>query len=74
MFRKHILYTAKVIFCMLLAGCACVSCNDWLDVSSRAEVKYGDLFSSKNGFKDQLTGIYTCVEHGSQQILLSEPL
>ena len=59
MFRKHILYTAKVIFCMLLAGCACVSCNDWLDVSSRAEVKYGDLFSSKNGFKDQLTGIYT---------------
>lgn len=58
MLKKYI-YVAKILFSLLLTACTCVSCNDWLDVSSRAEVKYADLFSSKNGFKDQLTGIYT---------------
>lgn len=29
------------------------------DVSPSTEIKYDDLFSYKNGFKDQLTGIYT---------------
>lgn len=35
------------------------SCQNWLDVSPESEVKYDDLFSTKNGFKDQLTGVYT---------------
>lgn len=37
------------------------SCQDWLDVSPKSEVKYDDLFSHKNGFKDQLTGVYTAL-------------
>ena len=37
------------------------SCQDWLDVSPETEVKYDDLFSYKNGFKDQLTGCYTAM-------------
>lgn len=37
------------------------SCQDWLDVSPKSEVKYDDLFSYKNGFKDQLTGVYTAL-------------
>jgi hypothetical protein len=48
----------------ILLGAVCIalmstSCQDWLDVSPKSEVKYDDLFSYKNGFKDQLTGIYT---------------
>ena len=38
-----------------------VSCQEWLDVSPSTEVKYDDLFSYKNGFKDQLTGVYTAL-------------
>lgn len=37
------------------------SCESWLDVSPETEVKYDDLFSDRNGFKDQLTGIYTAM-------------
>lgn len=39
----------------------CASCNSWLDVSPQSEVKYDDMFSTKNGFRDQLTGIYTAM-------------
>lgn len=38
-----------------------VSCEDWLSVSPRTEVKKDDLFAIKNGFKDQITGIYTAL-------------
>ena len=51
---KHILGIA--LFSLL-----CCSCHDWLDVSPESEVKYDDLFSYKNGFKDQLTGVYTAL-------------
>ena len=37
------------------------ACEDWLSVSPSSEVRYNDLFSHKNGFKDQLTGIYTAM-------------
>jgi len=46
-----------ILFLSLLS----ISCQDWLDVSPKSEVKYDDLFSYKNGFKDQLTGIYTAL-------------
>ena len=39
----------------------CGACQDWLSVSPKSEVKYDDLFKDKNGFKDQLTGIYTAM-------------
>lgn len=41
---------------LLLCGS---SCQDWLSVSPKAEIKEDDLFKSENGFKDLLTGIYT---------------
>ena len=55
----------KSILGILLFSLLSVSCQEWLDVSPRTEVKYDDLFSYKNGFKDQLTGVYTtlCSEH-----------
>ena len=49
----------KSICCLALLLFAGTSCQDWLDVSPESQVKYDDLFSTKNGFKDQLTGIYT---------------
>ena len=39
----------------------CSACEDWLSVSPKSEVKYDDLFETRNGFKDQLTGIYTAL-------------
>lgn len=47
----------RIAFLLLL----CTSCQDWLDVSPESQVKYDDLFSTKSGFKDQLTGIYTAL-------------
>lgn len=35
-----------------------VSCNSWLDVKPKKLVEEEDLFSSENGFKEALTGIY----------------
>ena len=46
---------------VLLFAMLSTSCQDWLDVSPETEVKYDDLFSYKNGFKDQLTGCYTAM-------------
>jgi hypothetical protein len=34
------------------------SCNDWLTVSPKTEVISKDLFTSEEGFKDALTGVY----------------
>jgi hypothetical protein len=34
------------------------SCNDWLTVSPKTEIISEDLFSSEEGFKDALIGIY----------------
>lgn len=49
----------KNILGILLFSLLSVSCQEWLDVSPNTEIKYDDLFSYKNGFKDQLTGVYT---------------
>ena len=46
---------------ILLFSLLITSCEGWLNVSPKSEVKYDDLFSYKNGFKDQLTGIYTAL-------------
>lgn len=34
------------------------SCEDWLDVSPKTEIKSDDNFGSEQGYKDALTGIY----------------
>jgi hypothetical protein len=35
------------------------SCNDWLDVEPKSQIKEENHFEREGGFKDQLTGIYT---------------
>lgn len=37
----------------------CASCESWLDVSPRAELKEDDQFSTERGFKDAVYGVYT---------------
>lgn len=34
------------------------ACNDWLDVSPKTQIKADDNFSSEQGYKDALTGVY----------------
>lgn len=46
---------------LMLLILLCGACEDWLSVSPKSQVKYDDLFSSENGFKDELTGIYTAL-------------
>lgn len=44
---------------MLFASLFCLtSCEKWLDVSPKTEIKGDDNFSSEQGFKDALTGVY----------------
>ncbi len=35
------------------------SCEDWLNVSPKADVKAEDLFNNEDGFRDVLTGVYS---------------
>lgn len=51
----------KNAFGLLLLLLLCGACEDWLSVSPKSEVKYDDLFAHENGFKDQLTGIYSAL-------------
>ena len=41
------------------------SCNDWLDVSPKTQIKAADNFSSEQGFEDALTGVYLLMESES---------
>lgn len=49
----------KINILGLLAFMAVFSaCSDWLDVNPKTEVKSKELFTSEDGFKSALTGIY----------------
>lgn len=48
----------KRIYYILLLLTTLVSCNDWLDVSPRSESKEKDLYSTEDGFKSSLIGVY----------------
>lgn len=43
---------------LLLSLSTLTSCEDWLDVSPKTQIKGDDNFSSEQGFKDALTGVY----------------
>ena len=45
-----------IVVCLLFPWL--VSCNDWLDVSPKSEIKADELFETEAGFKDALTGLY----------------
>lgn len=43
------------VCCLLLLV---TSCSDWLDVNPKNNIKEEELFSTEQGFKEALTGIY----------------
>ncbi|MDD6506118.1 MAG: RagB/SusD family nutrient uptake outer membrane protein [Prevotellaceae bacterium] len=52
----------KNIFNIALAltlGLGATSCNDWLDVKPSDQVEDTDLFTSEQGFKEALSGVYS---------------
>ena len=59
MYKINLSYRSKIIIGLSFLVLLICSCESWLSVSPESEVKYEDLFSTKNGFKDQLTGVYT---------------
>lgn len=48
----------KIIFFLTLSALTLASCDNWLDVSPKAEIKADKLFETEAGFKDALVGIY----------------
>lgn len=55
---KHIIIAA-------LAVVSLSSCDDWLDVSPKSQIKEEDQFGREGGYKDQLTGVYTAMSSTS---------
>ena len=49
----------KVIMALcLIWSLAFVSCENWLDVKPKAEIKWDVFFETEQGFKDALLGCY----------------
>lgn len=57
----------KIVYMMMLGlGLLTLSsCNDWLDVSPREEVKVKENFTTESGFKEALTGVYLLMKSNS---------
>lgn len=49
------IYTVLLLF---LCGTMFISCNDWLDVNPRSQVKSKVLYETQDGFKMALNGVY----------------
>ena len=47
----------KGFLLLIFLGCLS-SCNNWLEVSPKSQIKEENHFSREGGFKDQLTGVY----------------
>lgn len=48
-----------IIFTILAFSILMTSCESWLDVNPKSEVKAEDLFESESGFREALFGVYT---------------
>ena len=44
---------------LTLAFFSLTSCNDWLDVRPKSQIKEEALFKTQSGFEDALFGVYT---------------
>ncbi len=55
----------KLIIIGLLSIFTLASCDEWLNVSPKTEIKSQDNFSSEQGYKDALTGVYLLMTDGS---------
>lgn len=51
--KKNILSYGLLLVSLCLTGC-----EDWLDVSPKTQIKSDDNFSTEQGYKDALTGVY----------------
>ena len=49
----NLFFVTFIIISMMLA-----SCDSWLDVSPKTQIKSDDNFSTEQGYKDALTGVY----------------
>ena len=57
--NTNIYKTLRNFFALSLLCVLCASCNDWLDVEPKSQIKEEDHFNREGGFKDQLAGVYT---------------
>ena len=46
------------IITLLCTGAILTSCEDWLDIRPKSEIKEEDLFSTERGFRQALFGVY----------------
>lgn len=51
--KRIILYGISVLMLLCIT-----SCEKWLDVNPKSEIKADKLFDTEAGFKDALTGLY----------------
>jgi len=51
----------NIITLLVLVATVLTSCEDWLDVSPKSQIKEEDHFSREGGYKDELTGVYTAM-------------
>lgn len=58
--RKNVIYMILGLVLPVLS-----SCNDWLNVSPKEEVKVEENFESESGFKEALTGVYMLMKSTS---------
>ena len=57
MMKKNI-YRLQVVFLLVAGLLSATSCNDWLDVKPKTEEEAEELFSTIDGFKSALAGVY----------------
>lgn len=55
--NKIFIYKWMILVCLPLF--VATSCNNWLDVNPKSQIKDKELFSSETGFKEALAGVYS---------------
>ena len=55
---KKNIYRLRVVCAVMLALFCTTSCNDWLEVKPKTEEEADKLFSTLDGFKSALAGVY----------------
>lgn len=56
--KRNIIFIGISLF---IGSLLLTSCDDWLDVRPKSEIPTDLHFERENGFKDQLTGVYTAM-------------
>lgn len=63
--RTYAFFKIASVGCCMAATLLLASCDEWLDVSPKTQIKSDDNFSSEQGFKDALTGVYLLMDNTS---------